>query len=222
MHWLSTMAEPGPTARNIDIAEARPSEQASPEQAERHALAAQASSEGIYDWNVLKNRLYTSPRLRELIGLAESDPANIDWNRRIHPDDFDRYRQALIAHFKRQSPRLRCEYRVRVRSGEYRWFLDSGLAVRDGAGRCTRLVGAISDITERKNAEDALRESEDRYALAMTAVNEAVYDWRVDRDEIYYSPNIHLQLGFSAEELRTPKTGDNGSTPTMLPRTGQP
>ncbi len=188
------MTEPGPTARNSDITEARLSEQASRDQGERHALVARASSEGIYDWNVVTNQLYTSPRLRELLGLGESDPANIDWNRRIHPDDFDRYRQALIAHFKRQLPKLRSEYRVRVRSGEYRWFLDSGLAVRDDAGRCTRLVGAISDITERKNAEDALRESEERYALAMKAVNEAVYDWRIDRDEIYYSPNIHLQL----------------------------
>jgi PAS domain S-box-containing protein len=199
------MIDPGPIARNIDITEARLGEQALRDQGERHALVALASSEGIYDWSVVTNQLYTSPRLRELVGLDESDPGNIDWNRRIHPDDFDRYRQALVAHFKRQSPRLRCEYRVRTRSGEYRWFLDSGLAVRDDAGRCTRLVGAISDISERKNAEDALRESEERYALAMKAVNEAVYDWRIDRDEIYYSPNIHLQLGFSAEELHTPE-----------------
>jgi PAS domain S-box-containing protein len=199
------MTERGPTARNTGITEARLSEQAFRDQGERHALVAQASSEGIYDWNVVTNQLYTSPRLRELIGLGESDPANIDWNRRIHADDFDRYRQALVAHFKRQSPRLRCEYRFQIKSGEYRWFLDSGLAVRDDAGRCTRLVGAISDITERKNAEDALRESEERYALAMNAVNEAVYDWRIDRNEIYYSPNIHLQLGFAAEELHTPE-----------------
>ncbi len=185
------------------IIEARSVDQSWRDQQERYALVAQASAEGFYDWNVATNQLYTSPRLRQLLGMAETDTANIDWNQRIHPEDFDRYRQALIAHFKQQSPRLRCEYRVRVRPGQYRWFLDSGLAVRDDAGRCTRLVGAISDITERKDAETALRESEERYALAMTAVNEAVYDWRIDRDEIYYSPNIHLQLGFSAEELRS-------------------
>ena len=103
------MTERAPTARNTGITEARLSEQAFRDQGERHALVAQASSEGIYDWNVVTNQLYTSPRLRELIGLGESDPANIDWNRRIHADDFERYRQALVAHFKRQSPRLRCE-----------------------------------------------------------------------------------------------------------------
>jgi PAS domain S-box-containing protein len=199
------MTEPSPTAREVEIAEARHTERALHDREERYTLIARASAEGIYDWNVVTNQLYTSARLCELIGIAETDAANIDWNRRIHPDDFNHYRQALVAHFKRQSPRLRCEYRVQVRSGEYRWFLDSGLAVRDENGRCVRLVGAISDITERKNAEDALRESEERYALAMDAVNEAVYDWRIEQDEIYYSPNIHLQLGFSGAELRTPE-----------------
>jgi adenylate cyclase len=199
------MTESGSATRSTQSTKAARIEQGLIDQEERYALVAQASAEGVYDWNVVSNQLYTSSRLRELIGITETDAANIDWNQRIHPDDFDRYRQALIAHFKGQAPRLRCEYRVRCRSGEYRWFLDSGLAVRDESGRCTRLVGAISDITERKNAEDALRESEERYALAMTAVNEAIYDWRIDRGEIYFSPNIHLQLGFSADELRTPE-----------------
>jgi PAS domain S-box-containing protein len=203
--WGVAMTGPNRNAREAEITEARQAQQALGDREERYALVARASAEGIYDWNVVTNQLYTSARLCELIGIAETDAANIDWNRRIHPDDFQHYRQALVAHFKRQSPRLRCEYRVQVRSGEYRWFLDSGLAVRDETGRCVRLVGAISDITERKNAEDALRESEERYELAMDAINEAVYDWRIDRDEIYYSPNIHSQLGFSGAELRTPE-----------------
>jgi PAS domain S-box-containing protein len=202
---VASVTEPNRTTRDAEITEAQHAEQALRDREERYALAARAMAEGVYDWNVVTNQLYMSSRLCELIGIAETDAANIDWNRRIHPEDFQHYRQALVVHFKRLSPRLRCEYRVQVTSGEYRWFLDSGLAVRDEAGRCIRLVGAISDITEQKNAEDALRGSEERYALAMDAVNEAVYDWRIDREEIYYSPNIHFQLGFSGAELRTPE-----------------
>ena len=55
--------------------------------------------------------------------------------------------------------RLHCEYRIQLTNGEYRWVEDHGLPTRDGTGRAVRLVGAVSDITERKEAEHALREA---------------------------------------------------------------
>ena len=87
----------------------------------------------------------------------------------------ERYRQALVDHFKRRTRLHECEYRLRDRAGKYQWVLDHGIAVRNADGRAVRLVGAVSDITARKAAEQALRESEERYALAMRAINEGVY-----------------------------------------------
>ena len=63
------------------------------------------------------------------------------------------------------------------------------------AGRAVRLVGAVSDITAQKSAEAALRDSEERYALAMEAVNEAVFDWDVASDQVFYSPRLLEMLG---------------------------
>src|SRR5207237_8146858 len=60
---------------------------------------------------------------------------------------------------KGASTRLACEYRILVRSGEYRWVEDHGLPIRKEAGRVIRLVGAVSDITGRKESERALREA---------------------------------------------------------------
>ena len=56
------------------------------------------------------------------------------------------------------------------------------------AGRVVRLVGAIADITEQVEMKRALAESEERYALAIEAVGEGMYDWRIRENGIYYSP----------------------------------
>jgi PAS domain S-box-containing protein len=62
---------------------------------------------------------------------------------------------------------------------------------------------AIGDIDRRQQMEQALLDSERRYALAMQAVNEGVYDWNIATDGIYYSPSVHNALGLKPEELRS-------------------
>ena len=129
------------------------------EKNERYALVSQAVAEGIYDWDIAKNALWVSPRLIEIFGLTGGSLSAADWNARVHSDDFEHYRTALRDCFKAVTARLHCEYRIQLTNGEYRWVEDHGLPTRDGTGRAVRLVGAVSDITERKEAEQALRES---------------------------------------------------------------
>jgi PAS domain S-box-containing protein len=131
---------------------------------ERYGLVTEAVGEGIYDWDIAQNRLWVSPRLIELFGWQEGGPASgerpsQDWNARVHPAEFESYRAALRATLKGETARLRCEYRIRLSSGDYRWVEDHAVPVRNEAGRAVRLVGAVSDVTERKEGEHALRTS---------------------------------------------------------------
>ena len=125
---------------------------------ERHSLVTQAVAEGIYDWDIGTNALWVSARLIEIFGLTGGSLSAADWNERVHPDDFEHYRTGLRDSFKDLTHRLDCEYRVRHGDGQYRWIEDRGVPVRDSAGRAIRMVGAITDITERKESERALRE----------------------------------------------------------------
>jgi len=104
-----------------------------------------------------------SPRLIELFGWEAGEgigerPSQ-DWNARVHPKDFAIYRGALRAALKGETARLHCEYRIRLSHGEYRWVEDHALPVRDERGWALRLVGAVSDVTDRKQREQELREA---------------------------------------------------------------
>src|ERR1051325_6481536 len=118
--------------------------------AKRHELVAHAVAEGIYDWDIDTNALWVSPRLIEIFGLTGESLSAADWNERVHPGDFEQYRSCLRDCFRGVTARLDCEYRVRHGSGQYRWIEDRGVPMPDATGKATRMVGAISDITERK------------------------------------------------------------------------
>lgn len=168
-------------------------------------VVTEASSEGIYDWDVSTGSLKVSYRLTAMLGLSPGDLKAMDWSERIHPDDFAGYRTAIADHFRGKNQYLKCEYRVRRQSGDYIWLGDSGKCVRDASGRARRLLGAVSDITARKIAEASLAESEERYALAMQAINEGVYDWNIDTNTIFYSDGVRGALGLEPEQLKTPQ-----------------
>lgn len=138
-----------------DVTEEYRIEQNLRESEERWQLALKGSNEGIWDWDLKTNRMLRSQRwqsLRGLEGLANNDDINA-WSMGIHPDDAMRVMQAMADHLAGRTEFYRQEYRVRHQDGSYRWILDRGQAVRDTAGVPVRVVGAETDISDRKQAE---------------------------------------------------------------------
>jgi PAS domain S-box-containing protein len=140
-----------------------------------------------------------------------------DWYSRVHPDDAEAYRDALRECFRGKTAKVACEYRIKARDGNYRWVEDHGLPIRNAAGRAIRLVGCVSDITKRRSMEEALRNSEQRYATAMQAINEAVYEWDVATGEMYYSPRLYDLVALTPDELSTRQQWVDRIHPDDLP-----
>ncbi|HBR48718.1 MAG TPA: hypothetical protein DEA71_01410, partial [Nitrospira sp.] len=127
------------------------------ESQERFELAAIASNDGIWDWNILTGEQYWSDRHLELFGLKPGDlaPTYDTWISMLHPDDAELVRQATRRHLESCEP-YDIETRVKMKDGSYRWFRDRGQAVWNELGRPVRMVGSISDVTERRQAEEAI------------------------------------------------------------------
>jgi diguanylate cyclase (GGDEF)-like protein/PAS domain S-box-containing protein len=129
------------------------------ESEQRHALAMQGANDGLWDWDVRSDRLYFSPRWKQMLGYSEPElgDARGEWLGRVHPDDRAALTQALEAHLSGASHHFEHEHRIQHRDGSYRWVLARGMAVRDAQGRATRVVGSQTDVTDRKQAEQRLQ-----------------------------------------------------------------
>ena len=126
---------------------------------ERYALAARAANDGLWDWNLPSNRIYFSPRWKDLLGYADGEMENHPnaWWDRIHPDDAEHVKRAFTHLGESGKDTLEIEYRIRHRDNSFRWVETRGLTVRDATGAAYRIVGSQTDITSRKAAEERLR-----------------------------------------------------------------
>jgi PAS domain S-box-containing protein len=137
-------------------------EEALRESDQRFQMAMDASNDGIWEWPDLGvPRYWWSPRFCSLIGYGadELDPTLDTFMDLMHPDDRTRVRDELSLRHRSTEP-FETVYRLRTKSGVYRWFVARGLVSRGREGSPDRMIGTIRDITDRQSAQEALRQSE--------------------------------------------------------------
>ncbi|TDU83364.1 PAS domain S-box-containing protein [Kribbella voronezhensis] len=128
---------------------------------ERYALASLAAQDGTWDWDVSAGTVYYSPRWKQILGYADQaiGTSPSEWLDRVHPDDHQDLSASIAAQLGGARTPLEIEHRVRTASGDYRWMLCRAVTILDDAGCPARLVGALFDMTERKEQELSLREN---------------------------------------------------------------
>ncbi|MGF1933697.1 MAG: PAS domain-containing protein [Nostoc sp. ChiQUE02] len=178
-------------------------EDALKESEERCQLAVQGNNDGIWDWNVINNQVFFSTRWKEMLGYEEHEIANHldEWATRVHPDDIEFVRQAIADHFAKITPFFISEHRVRCQDDTYKWVLDRGQAVWDEDGNVVRMTSCYTDITERKQAEEQLRQSEERFQIVSRASNDLLWDWDLLTDEVWWNQALQTLFGYSIEEI---------------------
>lgn len=127
---------------------------------ERYRLAMQGTNEGLWEWSADDPaRYFLSKRAQAAAGVTlEGNTVDAEWWRhRIHPEDRPEHDALLAQVFETPGLTWCCEYRFLSDDGRYRWVLDRGAQARDATGRVTRIAGSLGDITDRREAEAALR-----------------------------------------------------------------
>lgn len=169
---------------------------------QRFHLASEAVNSVIYDWDVQQNQIERTSGMERVFGYApEEIGATSDWYfALIHPDDIQAVREAE-AQALATGDRYNFEYRVRNHQGKYLYVSDQGLLIRDQSGQVIRIVGSVSDISDRKHIEIALNDAHERFQLAMAAINGMVYDYDIQRNYVERTEGLSRILGYTPDEV---------------------
>ncbi len=126
---------------------------------ERWQLALEGVNDGVFDWDPRNNAIFYSARWKEMLGHSDQDLPNEinEWESRVHPEDFPSVQASLRRHLDGHTDHYVSEYRIRCKDGAYKWVMAKAKAVRDENGKPVRMIGAHSDISARKLAEEHLK-----------------------------------------------------------------
>lgn len=122
----------------------------------RWELAIQSAGFGVWDLDPCEQTVHYSPQWKAMLGYDDRDERDSTacWRARVHPDDLEPMLQALQAHLDARSVAYEKEFRLRAADGRYRIVLSRGRVVaRDTTGRALRVVGTLTDLTDRREAE---------------------------------------------------------------------
>lgn len=143
---------------------------------EKYDLAIRGSTDGFWDWDLKNNVVFYSPRFKELLGYHHSDfPHRVKtFQDSLHSDDRQRVTRSLQRHLAKREI-YDIEYRLKTRTGVYKWFRSRGQAVWNESGKATRMAGSITDITERKIAENSLQHERFLFQTLLEHLPIAIY-----------------------------------------------
>ncbi|MBL7749325.1 MAG: PAS domain S-box protein, partial [Chitinophagaceae bacterium] len=198
--------EPKVVLVHINITERKKAEEALEQSNKRYELVAKTTSDMIWDWDLITGKVYRSKEGWEEIFKENGDKergTEEDWELKIHPDDRERInliKQEVFHSKGRDFFEIEC--RVLRGDGTYAHIHDKGYIIRNEEGKAIRLVGASSDITQKKLAEEELRSSEERYRHLFNNNPQSIFIWDADDYKILEVNDTAVQeYGYQREEF---------------------
>ncbi|HEX2682885.1 MAG TPA: PAS domain S-box protein, partial [Ferruginibacter sp.] len=152
---------------------------------ERYDLVIKATKDLVWDWDIESGEIYRNDSsLFDVYGLRSNRSIKTitDWSTYIHPDDKEKIMK-MIDHYVHSAGEtdFSFEYRFRQEDGSYAFISDKGYIIRNAKGKAIRMIGAAENITERKQQELAIKESEQRYRNFVQRSTEGI--WRIELKE---------------------------------------
>jgi PAS domain S-box-containing protein len=187
-----------------DITEHKRARELLRESEERYRQAMEATSDGIWDWNLVTGEVYYSPAYFRMLGYEPGQfPHKAGtWVELIHPDDRQNVLAVNQACINNDLPAFSVEFRMRSKDGAWHWILGRGKAVRrDAAGLALQMVGTHVDITESKRKEQELEELYRQHDRILDAAGEGIVGLDDKGRTTFANPAALEILGYETGEL---------------------
>ncbi len=170
---------------------------------ERLRLALEGGKVGLWDWDQRTNDVYYSPTYKEQLGFPPDTPWNNfeAWRSRVHPDDIELALRTIRDYTNGLTAVYQTLFRLQHADGSWRWIRSEGQLLRDESGQPRRMVGVHVDITDQKEIEQRLRQSEQRLELAIQGTRDGIWDWDVGQPRIWSAPRFKQLLGYREGEV---------------------
>ncbi|MHC1780232.1 MAG: PAS domain S-box protein [Bacteroidales bacterium] len=172
------------------------------EKEELLSLVIDAADEGIWDWSIEKNEVYYSPQWKNQIGYDDHDLENNfkTWEDHLHPDEKEICFKTLNNYLENPFGHFHLEFRFRHKDGSYRWISNKASSKKDSNGKVIRIFGAHTDITEKKEYEKSLQDSEEKFRIIFESANVGKSITHLD-GLLSVNQAFCDMLGYSKEEL---------------------
>ena len=167
---------------------------------ETATLAIEENQDGIWDWNIKTNEIFYSPQWKKMLGYKEDEISHkIDeWLNRIHPEDIDRFSNAIREHLDKKNTAYRIEYRIKCKDDRFIWILDRAKAIWK-LGTPVRMVGIFVDITQSKETEIQQRSQIEKYSQVINNLPEIVWQTNAKGNLIFLNDAWEKITGFTPE-----------------------
>jgi PAS domain S-box-containing protein len=165
---------------------------------ERFRLLAKASNDAIWDWDIVSNGLWWNEGFEYLFGHRRDDvaPTLDSWTDFIHPEDYGRVHEELQRVLEHGGTNWSADYRFRCRNGTYAYVHDHGYVIRDEKGTPIRMIGGMSDLSDRKAAEEQLA----RQAALLDQARDAIIVKDLEDRVLYWNRSAERMYGWTSEE----------------------
>ena len=204
IEWI----EPGVPLRMIgtdsDISDRKQAEANLRASEARWQFALEGAGDGVWDWNPQINTVFYSHQWKAILGYDNDEVSHSfeDWSDRVHPEDLGACSADLQRYLSGETLIYQSEYRMRCKDGSYKWIFARGKVIEWAeTGEPWRMIGTISDISDRKQIELDLKQAKEQLGLVLQASSEGFSDWNLLTDEIYFSPQFKLMLGYAEHEF---------------------
>ena len=187
----------------VDVTPLKSAETSIRDREMRLDLALDAGGMGTWEWDVQTGAVFWGQRMRRLLDVDPDEPVETPekFYARVHPEDLARVREAIEQALSGQTD-YNCEFRIIRRDGTHRWLVGLGRVSRDDAGRPLRMHGVNFDITERKLAEDQVRQSEAQFRAVAESLPQLAWMAHPDGYRYWYNSRWYEYTGASPESTQ--------------------